>query len=81
LKDGNSNVMYASPQMIRVDNGPEFISARLDSWCKEHNIKLVFIRPGKPTENSYVERFNGSFRRELLNSYVFRSFTEVRVLA
>lgn len=69
------------PQMIRVDNGPEFISAKLDTWCKDNKIDLVFIRPGKPTENSYVERFNGSFRRELLNAYVFRSLKEVRILA
>jgi putative transposase len=68
------------PEMIRVDNGPEFISAKLDIWCKENNIKLIFIRPGKPTENAYVERFNGSFRRELLNAYVFRSLAEVRIL-
>ena len=69
------------PEIIRVDNGPEFISARLDIWCKDNNIKLIFIRPGKPTENGYVERFNGSFRRELLNAYVFRSLNEVRILA
>ena len=69
------------PEMIRVDNGPEFISAKLDIWCKENNIKLIFINPGKPTENGYVERFNGSFRRELLNAYVFRSISEVRALA
>jgi putative transposase len=42
---------------------------------------LLFIRPGKPTENAYVERFNGSFRRELLNAYVFRNLKEVRILA
>lgn len=69
------------PQMIRVDNGPEFISAKLDLWCNDNGIKLIFIRPGKPTENAYVERFNGSFRRELLNAYVFRSLKEVRELA
>lgn len=69
------------PEMIRVDNGPEFISAKLDMWCNDNKIKLIFIRPGKPTENAYVERFNGSFRRELLNAYVFRSLQEVRDLA
>lgn len=69
------------PEMIRVDNGPEFISTKLEKWCTDNLINLVFIRPGKPTENSYVERFNGSFRRELLNAYVFRSLHEVRALA
>ena len=64
--------------MIRVDNGPEFISHRLDVWCKEHKITLAFIEPGKPTQNAYVERLNGSIRRELLNIYVFRTLDEVR---
>jgi len=66
------------PQMIRVDNGPEFISAKLDEWCRKHKITLVFIQPGKPMQNAYVERCNGSIRRELLNAYVFTSLREVR---
>jgi putative transposase len=64
--------------MIRVDNGPEFISHKLDAWCKENKIKLVFIQPGKPQQNAYVERCNGSIRRELLNVYVFKTVPEVR---
>ncbi|WP_394346404.1 integrase core domain-containing protein [Pseudocnuella soli] len=52
--------------MIRVDNGPKFISALPDDWCKQHNITVVFIQPGKPMQNGYVERCNGSIRRELL---------------
>ena len=66
------------PSMLRVDNGPEFISHKLDAWCKERKITLAFIQPGKPTQNAYVERFNGSLRRELLNAYVFRTLDEVR---
>jgi putative transposase len=66
------------PKVIRLDNGPEFISTKLELWCKDHNIILDFIRPGKPTENSRVERYNGSFRRELLDCYVFRTLNEVR---
>jgi putative transposase len=66
------------PQMIRVDNGPEFISSSLDVWCREHKITLMFIQPGKPMQNGYVERCNGNIRRELLNAYVFTSLNEVR---
>ena len=66
------------PEMIRVDNGPEFISHKLDAWCKENKLKLVFIQPGRPQQNAYVERCNGSIRRELLNAYVFKTLSEVR---
>lgn len=67
-----------APKTIRVDNGPEFISTKLELWCEEQNITLDFIRPGKPTENARVERFNGSFRREMLDCYIFHSLSEVR---
>lgn len=66
------------PQMIRVDNGPEFISHQLDTWCKEHKIDLLFIQPGKPMQNGFIERCNGNIRRELLNAYVFKTLAEVR---
>ena len=66
------------PKMIRVDNGPEFISNQLDQWCRDHQINLTFIQPGKPMQNGYVERCNGSIRKELLNANVFHNLTEVR---
>ena len=66
------------PNTIRVDNVPEFISTHLELWCNKHNIMLDFIRPGKPTENARVERFNGSMRRELLDCHIFTSLSEVR---
>jgi len=61
------------PKVIRVDNGPEFISHKLDVWCNENKIKLVFIQPGKPMQNGFVERCNGSIRKELLNANIFKS--------
>lgn len=69
------------PRMIRVDNGPEFISHKLDSWCKDHQIDLLFIQPGKPMQNGFIERCNGNIRRELLNAYVFKTLDEVRAKA
>lgn len=66
------------PAMIRVDNGPEFISHQLDEWCRKHHITIVYIQPGKPMQNGYVERCNGSVRKELLNANVFYTLAEVR---
>lgn len=66
------------PDRIRVDNGPEFISAKLTDWAERHQLKLHFIQPGKPTQNAYIERFNRSFRNEILSYYVFDTLTQVR---
>lgn len=70
------------PANIRCDNGPEFISHKLEEWCndKTRQITLQFIQPGKPMQNAYIERKNGSMRRELLNAYMFNSLSEVRIL-
>lgn len=68
------------PTQMRMDNGPEFISTKLADWAEEHHIKLEFIKPGKPTQNSYVERFNRTYRDEILNMYVFKTLNEVKEL-
>lgn len=68
------------PRKLRMDNGPEFISAALAEWAEDHRIELEFIKPGKPTQNSYVERFNRTYREEILNMYVFKNLNEVREL-
>jgi len=69
------------PANIRCDNGPEFIAHSLQQWCTRHRITLQYIQPGKPMQNAYIERKNGSIRRELLNVYLFSSLNEVRVMA
>jgi len=69
------------PTNIRTDNGPEFISHRLQQWCEDNTITLQYIQPGKPMQNAYIERKNGSIRRELLNAYLFYSLTEVRTMS
>lgn len=71
------------PANIRCDNGPEFISHKLEEWCSHESrrITLQFIQPGRPMQNAYIERKNGSIRRELLNAYLFNSLAEVRVMS
>ena len=71
-------VFRGCPSMIRVDNGPEFISTKLDHWAKLNHVELHFIQPGKPMQNGFVERLNGSLRDELLNAYVFKNLRQVR---
>ena len=71
-------VFRGLPSMIRVDNGPEFISTKLDIWAKMNHVELHFIQPGKPMQNGFIERFNGSLRTELLNAYVFKNLRQVR---
>lgn len=66
------------PSNIRTDNGPEFISHKLEQWCTKQQITLQFIQPGRPMQNAFIERKNGSIRRELLNAYLFYSLHEAR---
>ena len=69
------------PAQIRMDNGPEFISNEFKSWAKEQAIELLFIQPGKPAQNGFVERFNRTFRGDILDMYIFSSLPEVSELS
>ena len=67
-----------TPARIQVDNGSEFISQALDRWAYDRGVTLDFSRPGKPTDNPYIESFNGSFRDECLNVHWFLSLDDAR---
>jgi putative transposase len=66
------------PAKLRMDNGPELTSIRMAEWAEEHGVVLEFIKPGKPTQNSFVERFNRTYREEVLDLYIFKKLSEVR---
>jgi putative transposase len=66
------------PQKLRLDNGPEMISLALAEWAEAHGVSLEYIRPGKPMQNGFIERFNRSYREAVLDMYVFRRLEEVR---
>ena len=66
------------PEVISVDNGPEIISRALDAWAHHNGVKLEFSRPGRPTDNPFIESFNGHFREECLDQHWFADLAEAR---
>lgn len=66
------------PKRLRSDNGPEFISNKLDEWAEKNGILHDFIEPGKPAQNAYIERFNRTYREEVLDLYLFDTLAEAR---
>jgi putative transposase len=69
---------YGKPETICVDNGPEFISRSLDWWAHWNGVKLDFSRPGKPTDNAFIESFNGRLRQECLNEHWILSLEDAQ---
>jgi putative transposase len=76
LERGTAEFGY--PKTIRVDNGPEFVGKELDLWAYLKGVTLDFDRPGKPTDNAFIESFNGKFRTECLKANWFLSLDEAR---
>jgi len=73
------SLTHGLPDVIQVDNGPEFTSKALDRWAYENGVKLDFIRPGKPVENAFIESFNVSLRKECLNAHWFETLEEAKI--
>lgn len=69
------------PEAIRVDNGPEMTSSVFAEWCRENNVRIDHIQPGKPNQNAYIERFNRSYREEVLDPHIFSTLSQVRDLS
>ena len=65
------------PEMIRMDNGPEFVAGLLKDWARDNHVLIHYIQPGNPAQNGYIERFNRSFREEVLDMNIFDTLQEV----
>lgn len=66
------------PDVLRTDNGPEFLGETFVNWCAENGVLIDYIEPGKPNQNAFIERFNRSYRTEVLDTWLFRNLDEVR---
>ena len=73
--------LNGKPEQIRCDNGPEFLSNALTQYCDLKKITIKYIQPGKPTQNAYIERFNRSYREDILDAYLFEDISQLRELS
>ena len=72
--------LYGRPARVRVDNGPELTADTFVEWCAAQGIAIGYIQPGKPDQNAFIERFNRTFREEVLDAYLFDSLDQVRAI-
>lgn len=68
------------PVRLRMDNGPEYVSQAMEDWAESNEIALTFIQPGKPHQNGYIERFNRTYRQEVLDNYAFENLSQARIM-
>ena len=73
--------VYGRPESIRLDNGPELTADCFVDWAERNGVKLLFIQPGKPNQNAVIERFNRSFRNEVLDAWLFNAVSQVQQAA
>ena len=66
------------PDVLRTDNGPEFLGEVFIEWARQNGMAIRYIQPGKPNQNAYIERFNRTFREELLDQYQFKTLDDLR---
>jgi len=71
---------YGKPQAIRLDNGPEMTSDKFVEWARDRDIRIRYIQPGKPNQNAFIERFNRSYRNEVLNAHLFDNIGQVQAI-
>jgi putative transposase len=69
------------PRAIRMDNGPELIAEDFVAWCERHGVEPRYIQPGKPDQNAYLERFNRTYREEVLSAHIFSDLEQVREIS
>src|SRR5262245_27012294 len=70
--------LYGRPARVRVDNGPELLAEAFVEWCAAQRIGIGYIQPGKPDQNAFIERFNRTYREEVLDAYLFDSLDQMR---
>lgn len=69
---------HGLPQVLRSDNGPEFLGEVFTAWAKTNVVAIQYIQPGKPNQNAYIERFNRTFREEVLDQQLFACLEDIR---
>ena len=78
---GRLGELRGYPQALRMDNGPELIAQELLDWCERNGVEPRHIQPGKPNQNAFIERYNRTFRNEILDAHVFEDLVQVRELS